>query len=149
MADRQQLHSDRLGQPIGLYSHGFLAPSHGSDLYVAGQLSVGTNGEVVAPTDFEAQMRQVFANFAAVLAAASLTFDHVVKFTTYLISPDDIENFYAVRARLFPELFSQPEYPPNTLLVVQRLVRPEFRIEVEGVAREMAATAVVTGILPS
>ena len=146
MDERQKLHSDRIGQPIGLYSHGFLAPSHGSDLYVAGQLSVGVDGNSVGAGDFEIQMRQVFANFGAVLAAASLTFDHVVKFTTYLVNPDDIDNFYAVRAGLFPDLFSQPDYPPNTLLVVRRLVRPEFLIEVEGVARELPASAVVSGI---
>lgn len=146
MKDREILQSDQLGQPIGLYSHAFLAQPQGKELYVAGQLAVGTSQEVIGTDDFETQMQQVFANFGAVLQAAGFTFDHVVKFTTYLTSAGDIDHFYAVRARLFPDLFTQPDYPPNTLLVVQRLVQPEFLIEVEGIAREIPAPAVVTGI---
>jgi enamine deaminase RidA (YjgF/YER057c/UK114 family) len=32
-------------------------------------------------------------------------------------------------------MFSGGKYPPNTLLVVNRLVKPEFLIEIEAIAR--------------
>jgi len=39
-----------------------------------------------------------------------------------------------VRGELFPSLFSGPDYPPNTLLIIDGLVRKEFLIEVEAMA---------------
>jgi enamine deaminase RidA (YjgF/YER057c/UK114 family) len=114
-------------------------------LYIAGQLAVGTGQKSVGEDDFEGQFRQVFANFGAVLEAADMTFDSVVKFTTYVTDPAHISEFYRVRAQVFPELFTGTEYPPNTLLVVQRLVRPEFLLEVEGIAVISEGMAVVRG----
>ena len=38
------------------------------------------------------------------------------------------------RAQLFPRIFPAASYPPNTLLIVDRLVKEEFLIEVEAVA---------------
>ena len=46
----------------------------------------------------------------------------------------DIPKFAQYRAREFPRLFSGGAYPPNTLLVIDRLVREEFLIEVSAVA---------------
>jgi hypothetical protein len=39
----------------------------------------------------------------------------------------------ALRRELFPKLFGSENYPPNTLLIVSRLVKPEFMVEVEAV----------------
>jgi hypothetical protein len=39
------------------------------------------------------------------------------------------------RAALFPKLFKGPLYPPNTLLIVDRLVKEDFVVEVEAVVR--------------
>jgi len=145
MTERSLLHTDRLGQPIGLYSHGFAADDVHRTLYVAGQLAVGADQASVGAGDFDAQVGQVFANFGAVLGAAGMTFDHVVKFTTYLVDPEHFAEFYRVRAGLFPTLFTGPDYPPNTLLTVTRLVRPEFLVEVEGVAVSSRRISAVRG----
>ena len=119
--------------PIGLYS---VATRAAADklVFVAGQLSVDGNGASVGQGDFETQMRQVFHNMKAVLEGAGASMDSVAKFTTYVTKPEHLSAFYAERAKLFPKLFSTTHYPPNTLLVVSRLVRPEFLIEVEGTA---------------
>ena len=108
-------------------------------VFVAGQLSVDGNGASVGQGDFEAQMRQVFSNMKAVLEGAGASMDTVTKFTTYVTKPEHISAFYAERAKIFPTLFSTENYPPNTLLVVTRLVRPEFLIEVEGTAAVISA----------
>ncbi len=60
--------------------------------------------------------------------------DQIAKFSSFVRDPDHIKAFYEVRARVFPEMFSSTDYPPNTLLVVQRMVRPEFLLEVEATA---------------
>jgi len=43
--------------------------------------------------------------------------------------------FMRARAALFPRLFANDSYPPNTLLVVDCLVKEEFLIEVEAAVR--------------
>ena len=118
----------------GLYSHVGKVDS-GPLLFIAGQLAVDARGEVVGKHDFDAQFRQVFDNLGAVLQGVGARYDDVIKFTTYLVHSQDIEKFMRARAALFPKLFESNAYPPNTLLVVDRLVKEEFVIEVEAVAR--------------
>ena len=36
-----------------------------------------------------------------------------------------------LRRELFPKLFGSEKYPPNTLLIVSRLVKPEFLVELD------------------
>lgn len=102
-------------------------------LYVAGQLSVGADGDVVGAGDFKAQFRQVFKNLGDVLAGCGCQFDDVAKFTTYMVHSQDIPIFMELRAELFPTLFKGALFPPNTLLVVDRLVKEPFLFEVEAV----------------
>jgi enamine deaminase RidA (YjgF/YER057c/UK114 family) len=119
----------------GLYSHATRVPAGTSLLFVAGQLAVGADGEIVGKGDFGAQFAQVFRNMAAVLKGLECNFNDVIKFTTYLVHSQDIELFMAERAALFPKLFRGERYPPNTLVMIDRLVKEEFLIEVEAVVR--------------
>lgn len=116
----------------GLYAHIGRVKGEGI-MYVAGQLSVATDGGVVGKGDFAAQFARVFENLGDVLRASGCDFSNIVKFTTYLVHSQDIEKFMELRAALFPTLFEGPLYPPNTLLIVDRLVKEEFLIEVEAV----------------
>ena len=120
--------------PQGLYSHVGRIVS-GPVIFVAGQVAVDSAGAVVGKHDFEAQFRQVFDNLGAVLKGVGAGFDEVIKFTTFLVHSQDIEKFMKARAALFPRLFKGPLYPPNTLLIVDRLVKEEFLLEVEAVVR--------------
>lgn len=121
----------------GLYSHVTRVPT-GTLLFVAGQLSVGRNGEVVGKGDFDRQFHQIFQNMAAVLEGVGAGFNDIAKFTTYLVHSQDIEKFMRLRGELFPKLFKGPAYPPNTLLIVNRLVKEEFLLEIEAVVRARA-----------
>jgi enamine deaminase RidA (YjgF/YER057c/UK114 family) len=122
-----------MGPPVGLYSHAVAGGPGGTLLAVAGQLAVAPEGGEVAPT-VEEQLRQVMASLAEILRQAGGSLEHVLNFRTYLIDPDDISRFYAERERLWQTYFPGGVYPANTLLVVQRLVRPEYRIEIEALA---------------
>jgi enamine deaminase RidA (YjgF/YER057c/UK114 family) len=122
----------------GLYSHAGIAPAGASVAYIAGQLSVGADGGVVGRLDFDRQFEQVFSNLGDVLRGLGADYNSVLKFTTYLVHSQDIERFMACRKALFPKLFGSEVYPPNTLLIVDRLVKEDFLIEVE-------ATALVRG----
>jgi enamine deaminase RidA (YjgF/YER057c/UK114 family) len=121
----------QFGKPLGLYSHGMLAPG-GEILVVAGQVGVGREGRV--DPDVGAQTRQALENVRAVLEAGGCRWRDVVRLQTFLTSADDIPGFMKARQEVFPGYFPDGAYPPNTLLVVSRLVRPELRVEIEAMA---------------
>ncbi len=118
----------------GLYSHASRVTA--GDLYfIAGQLAVDDEGRVVGKHDFERQFRKVFENLGTVLEGLGVTFNEVAKFTTYFVHSQDIEKFMKLRAELFPTIFQAGKYPPNTICVIDRLVKEDFLLEVEAIAR--------------
>jgi enamine deaminase RidA (YjgF/YER057c/UK114 family) len=131
MANIQFLNPDSMGKPIAPYSN--IARVKASEfLFIAGQIGADTAGKV--PADFEGQCAQVFANIGAALTSQGAGFANIVEFTTYLVHSQDIAKFAQYRAREYPRLFPGGHYPTNTLLIVDRLVREEFLIEVSAVA---------------
>jgi enamine deaminase RidA (YjgF/YER057c/UK114 family) len=90
---------------------------------------------MLAPGEhFDAQCSGVFAQIGKALAAAGADWRNVVQFTTYLVHSQDIPKFMAWRLREFPGMFPDGKYPPNTLLVVDRLVQEQFLVEVQTIA---------------
>ncbi|MGQ0607460.1 MAG: RidA family protein [Chloroflexota bacterium] len=118
-----------LGEPLGKYSH---VSSTDGFVFVAGQVGIYGDGSLAGP-DLPAQMRQVFANIGAALRARGGGFHDVLKFTTYLTDASLIAPFYETREELFAQLYPEGKYPPNTLLVIDRLVRPEYLLEIEAI----------------
>jgi enamine deaminase RidA (YjgF/YER057c/UK114 family) len=118
-----------IGKPLGLYSH-VARSGPGTTYYVAGQVAVDKNGDLVGPDDLSAQLGQTFANIGGALEALGLTFANIAQMTTYLTRRAHVDEFYGARSVLFPMLFTGGMYPPNTLLIVAGLVRPELLIEV-------------------
>jgi enamine deaminase RidA (YjgF/YER057c/UK114 family) len=131
MSQIQTLNPDVLGKPLGQYSQ-MTRVKASEFLFIAGQVGVDRDGRPVG--DFDAQCAQVFANLGAALASQGANFSNVVEFTTYLVHSQDIGKFMAYRKREFPRLFAGGAYPPNTLLIIDRLVGEEFLIEVSAVA---------------
>jgi len=122
-----------LGKPLGQYSQVSRVKA-AELLFIAGQVATDASGKTVGAGDFDAQCVQVFANIDAALKSQGATFANVVEFTTYLVHSQDIPKFMAYRLREFPRLFPSATYPPNTLLIVDRLVQEPFLIEVQTVA---------------
>jgi enamine deaminase RidA (YjgF/YER057c/UK114 family) len=121
-------------QPAGMYSHvARMAP--GELAFIAGQVAVDQKGNVVGDGDLAAQVNQVFANLSGILKDLGTDFESVVQFTTYLTKADSIPAWMAARGEVYPKLFPGGKYPPNTLLVIDRLVKPEFLLEIEAIAR--------------
>ena len=120
--------------PQGLYSHvARIAP--GEHAIIAGQVAVDANGNPIGVGDFAVQVGQVFDNLGKILQDLGSEFEAVVQFTTFLTGADFIPIWMRERAALFPKLFPGGKYPPNTLLVIEGLVKPEFLLEVEANAR--------------
>jgi enamine deaminase RidA (YjgF/YER057c/UK114 family) len=125
MAEIKITNVEALGKPLGQYSH--MARVKASEfLFIAGMLAPGA--------DFDAQCSGVFAQIGKALDSAGAGWGNVVQFTTYLVHSQDIPKFMAWRLREFPRLFPNGAYPPNTLLIIDRLVQEQFLIEVQTVA---------------
>jgi len=133
MAEIQIFDPAGLGKPLGQYSQ-VTRVRAAELLFIAGQLATDPAGAIVGVDDFDAQCRQVFVNIEAALTACGAGWANVVQFTTYLVHSQDIPKFMAYRLREFPRLFPNGAYPPNTLLMVDRLVQEPFLVEVQTVA---------------
>src|SRR6516225_7774920 len=125
MANIQIRNPDSLGKPLGQYSQLTRVKTASEFLFIAGQVGADKDGKT--PADFDAQCGLVFANIGAALTSQSASFAN-------LVDAQDIAKFMAYRTREFPKLFKGAAYPPNTLLIIDRLVREEFLIEVSAVA---------------
>jgi len=131
MADIKILNPDALGKPLGQYSQ-ITRVKASEYIFIAGQVGVDRDGKVA--DDFDAQCVQTFANIETALKSVGASWGNIVQFTTYLVHSQDIPKFMKYRLREFPKLFSNGDYPPNTLLMVDRLVQEPLLIEVQAVA---------------
>jgi 2-iminobutanoate/2-iminopropanoate deaminase len=103
----------------------------GSLMFLSGQVAAGEEGGGI-PEDFEAQVRASFDSLGAVLAAAGVGFDALVRLTYYVTdySPELIGVIKAVRT----PLLSAERPPASVLIPVAELYDPAVRIEIEAIA---------------
>jgi enamine deaminase RidA (YjgF/YER057c/UK114 family) len=113
--------------PRANYSHAVEVPAGAGLLVVSGQLGLCPDGSL--PAAFEDEAEACFQNVGTILGDAGLTFADVVRLNTYLTDAAWLEAYMTVRDR---HVADPP--PASTLLVVQALARPEFRIEIEVIA---------------
>ena len=71
---------------------------------------------------------------SAALKSVGAGWGNIVQFTTYLVHSQDIAKFMKYRLREFPKMFANGAYPPNTLLMIDRLVQEALLVEVQAVA---------------
>ncbi len=129
MADIKILNPDALGKPLGQYSH--LTRVKASEfVFIAGQVGVDKDGKIVSeaistPSACRpSPISRRRSNRSAPAGAISF------EFTTYLVHSQDIPKFMTCRLREFPKMFANGAYPPNTLLMIDRLVQEPFLVEV-------------------
>jgi len=113
--------------PIGAYVHAVEIPPNSRTLYISGQVGIGPDGQL--KEGVEAQAEQVFANILAILKANDMDLEDMVKFTSYLVNPSDLQAYRAARARAFGDFRTA-----STLAIVQALAGPQYLVEVEAIA---------------
>lgn len=100
-------------------------------IYVGGQNAVNAAGTVVGEGDIVAQTRQAFANLQAALAAAGAGFEHIVRWTIYVVQGQPLGPGFAV----FQEVWGGRSKPPAiVVLVVAGLANPAFLVEIDAIA---------------
>ena len=86
--------------PIGPYNQAVLK---GNTLYTSGQIAINpATGELVT-SSIEAETKQVMENMKAVLEAAGMTFENVVKSTIFIMNMNDFATINAVYGSYFDE----------------------------------------------
>src|SRR5262245_37420804 len=108
-------------------AHGMEVPPNARILFCNGQVGARLDGTV--PEDPRDQIEVIFERIHIILAASSMTFADVVKFTVYVTDKSILDDYFRVRGRIMGD-----HSPPATLLVVQTFPRPGVVVEIETIA---------------
>ena len=94
----KKISTEKAPAAVGPYSQAMM---HGDMLYTSGQIGLDPATGAFAGDDIVTQAKQVCENLKAVLAAADMTFDNVIKTTCFLAEIADFAAFNAVYAEYF------------------------------------------------
>jgi 2-iminobutanoate/2-iminopropanoate deaminase len=117
------------GKAIGPYSLGI---ANGDLVFISGQLGLDADTGMLVPGDVSAQARQSLENLKAILAAAGVTFGHVVKTVIFLT---DMADFAAVND-VYKGYVTEP-YPARSTIAVAALPLGA-KVEIEMIASRSA-----------
>jgi len=115
-----------MADPRPRYTHGWRV---GNTVYVAGQLALDKDGNLVGPNDIGAQTRRVLENMRRVLENGGASLRDVVKVTVFVTDIRYRDGYGEVRKEFFS---ANP--PASTLVQVACLAIPGALIEIEAVA---------------
>jgi len=128
---KQFLSPKTLMPPAG-YSH-IAKVNRGTIVYIAGQVSSDASGKLIGEGDFEAQAEQVFLNLKVAVEEAGGIMADIVKLNIFLVA--EVDQAAVPKLRAIRDRYVNVENPPaSTLVVVSRLARPGWLIEIEAVA---------------
>lgn len=122
----QPIRTDRAPIPRGPYNQAIRA---GDTIYVAGQIPVDPATNRIVDGAAAAQARQVFENLKAILEAAGVSLDRVVKTTIFLA---DVDDFAAVNA-VYAEYFTGT-LPARSTVAVAALPGGGAKLQVDAIA---------------
>jgi 2-iminobutanoate/2-iminopropanoate deaminase len=122
---RQAVRATGAARAIGPYSPALRA---GNLLFISGQIPIDPATGALVGGDIAAQTERVMRNIGALLEAAGLGFEHVVRTTVFL---SDIDEF-AVMNECYARFLSDPA-PARSTVQVARLPR-DVKIEIDAIA---------------
>lgn len=112
--------------PVGPYSQAILVKD---TLYLSGQIAIDPKTNTLLEGSLEDETHMVFSNLKAVLAAADMTFDNVVKCSVFL---SDMGSFGRVNA-VYAEYFDEATAPARETVEVANL--PKYvNVEISAIA---------------
>ena len=94
------INTDKAPAPIGPYNQAVLV---GNTLYSSGQIALDPISMELVMDDIETETNQVMQNMKAVLSAAGMTFENVVKSTIFIMNMNDFARINAVYGKYFDE----------------------------------------------
>lgn len=127
MTERTVIRTDHAPAAVGPYSQAILS---GDLLFSAGQIPLDPATGALVEGDIQVQTRRVLDNLAAVLDAAGMTWNDVVKMTVFLADMNDFKAVNEVYATVFDDA------PPARSAVEVARLPLDARVEMEMVARK-------------
>lgn len=100
--------------PIGPYNQAVLS---GNTLYTSGQIAFNPKTNELVLDDVKTETKQVMENLKAVLLAANMTFDNVVKTSIFISNMDD----FALINEVYGSYFDEANAPARETVQVARL----------------------------
>mgnify|MGYP003393158427 FL=1 len=92
------IYTDKAPAPIGPYNQAVLV---GNTLYTSGQIALNPATMELVLDDIETETKQVMENMKAVLAAADMTFENVIKTTIFIMNMGDFIRINSVYGSYF------------------------------------------------
>ncbi|WP_235299069.1 RidA family protein [Portibacter marinus] len=108
------INTDNAPAPVGPYNQSVLA---GNTLYVSGQIALDPDTGELRTDSIETETHQVMRNLTAVLDAAGMTFDNIVKCSVFVA---DMEMYGRINA-VYAEYFDEDSAPARELVEVANL----------------------------
>ena len=98
MLMKKIIYTENAPAPIGPYNQAVLV---GNTLYTSGQIALNPQTMELVLDDIETETKQVMENMKAVLAAAEMTFENVVKTSIFIMNMEDFSRINAVYGAYF------------------------------------------------
>lgn len=125
---KQGISSPSAPKAIGPYSPAVRGGAHGELLFISGQVPIDPSTGNLIDGDIATQTRRVFENIGALLTAAGLSYNNIVRTTVFLA---DMNDFGAMN-QVYATYFAEP-YPARSTVQVSRLPK-DARIEIDVIA---------------
>ncbi len=126
---KQQIRSDKLRQPGGVFSHATAIEAKGRLVFISGMTARKLDGAMAGVGDIEVQTRQVCENLKAAVEAAGGTMDDICRVDVYIRNMEQFAGIHKVRA----EYFKEP-LPASTMVEVSKFTSPDALIEISAIA---------------
>jgi 2-iminobutanoate/2-iminopropanoate deaminase len=97
---KKVIFTEKAPAPIGPYNQAILS---GNTLYTSGQIAINPTDGSLVTTSIEAETKQVMENLKAVLEAAGMTFENVVKSTIFIMNMNDFGTINTIYGSYFNE----------------------------------------------
>ncbi|MGZ4789361.1 MAG: RidA family protein [Terriglobales bacterium] len=123
---------ETMAKPVSTYSQ-VAEVTGGKMVFIAGQVALDPAGKFVGEGDFHSQVQQIFKNIKLAVEASGGSMGDLIKTNYYVAETVDPAQYAAVR-EVRDQYINKAAPPTSTFVVVKRLVRPEYLIEVEAVA---------------
>ena len=101
MSTKKIIFTDKAPAPIGPYNQAVLVNE--TTLYTSGQIALHPETMELVLDDIETETKQVMENMKAVLEAANMGFDNVVKTTIFIMDMNDFARINTVYGSYFDE----------------------------------------------
>jgi 2-iminobutanoate/2-iminopropanoate deaminase len=112
--------------PIGAYNQAVLS---GNTLYISGQIAINPVNGILQQESIEEETEQVMRNLKAILTAAEMDFENVVKSSIFI---SDMNNFGRINA-VYSKYFNEETAPARETVEVANL--PKFvNVEISMIA---------------